>query len=342
MERLETPSFLSKDIDVIVEPSVDEATFQNNVSEIHERMNKLSSNPRPDRGLSAELRFLKANNYLVFKEAKRGRKKKRDDEPDVERLSFFNGGCGRFPFHVWPTIFCKRAEDIEKNITVFDNEMVRLSEGACAYFEVDYRSRVAPMREEEMIQHALVIQDVVKEFFHKALNVSFRMWVLTCEPKIKMAKKSEIIKIANGMHIIFPNIIVDRVRGKQLCFSAGLRLERKCGRPGIVDDCYKKNIANLRPAYGVKIETCLECDNNEDIKQGCIACDGRGEIASGSVYKPKWLIGNDGDLLDDELKNLVETKLPQVLFETSIVTWTNEGKFTPGFELPQGEEENSY
>lgn len=262
------------------------------------------------------------------------------------RMNLFIGGNVYFSYPEWPNIFIKRAQDIESlNFMTYSNDFAYCNEGICAFFELDIISKNIPLSDEKALQLGLCCQDIMKEYYYSNPDTDFRMWILTCLPKPKKDDNEADIKvIKSGIHVIFPNITINAIQGRQLCTSLDLRLEKKFGLSNIVDDApYKDAGTTLRPAYAMKVEECYSCDEFKDVfspcemmtkRQNCDSCLQNGAVGGGSVYKPKFLINSDGEFLRNEFNILISEHLPLVMFETSIVSPSQCGFMSPGFFKP--------
>ena len=318
--------------------------FQEHIRNIRTRelANPVNIVPRyEDPGQQFTYKYLKTKNFIVWGAM---RKKK---VSYLRRITYFSGANSFFPFSQWINIFERRALDIESGSVFFDNDVVYSTEGICVFFELDYVSLNAPVSEEEIVQHSLVCQDILKEYFHSNPDVNYRMWVLICEPNIKektlpkqrLSGTREVI--SNGVHVIFPNIIIDHNQGHQLCASLNSRIRKKFGRV-VVDDCYKEQ-SMLRPMYSVKLKNCVcvkeKKKNGSPLPYGnhCSYCNGRGKVKTGSIYKPKYLISSNGEQLKEELHSLINNNLAKVVIETSIVAETDTGTYTTGYKIPVAE-----
>jgi hypothetical protein len=255
------------------------------------------------------------------------------------RLTFFNNGTCHFPFCAWVDVFRARAQDIELGNLMYDNDFALSDEGIKLFFELDYRSKDDSPEEQTILQHVKVCQEVVHEFFASNKFLDHSCWVLLSTPKPKYVKEEIQPLISMGCHIVFKNIVVNCEQGTQLCQSVNLRLESRYGIRNLVDCCYKREVASLRPLYCRKLESCHDCLNFEDLRLNCETCLARGKVSSGSIYVPTHLLGADGEPVfpeKDDLKRYIENNLVEVVAETSIVP-NCINNFTPGFQLPDGE-----
>jgi hypothetical protein len=274
------------------------------------------------RTVNHEMRFLARKKYLT------------EEHPPSERrrITFFNGGNAYFPFSQWPNVLRYRSMDIESGHIIYDNDVTHSE--ICLFFELDYRNTGEATSDEDILQHASFAQDIAKEYFYNGKDdIDFRMWILTCSPKPKRTKEDKLV-VANGAHIVFPNIVVDAEQGRQMCYSLAFRLETRLGLMSIVDDCYKDGATTLRPAYARKIEKCHSCEDSDELKYSCDICNGKGKVTSPSFYVPKWLIHSSGAIIDDRPENLA-----RILYETSIIPHCDSGDFTRGWARPSTEPE---
>lgn len=265
------------------------------------------------------------------------------------RLTFFNGGTCHFPAKEWSAVLRQRAADVENLVVMYDNHMAYDDEGFRMFFELDYRSDYNNPSYDEILQHASLCQDVVKSFFVNNPSANCRMWFMPCDPKLKFAKDNIEPVLAMGVHLIFPDIIVNTQMARQMAAGANLRLEavfygRNKGE--LVDmDCYRDHTVSLRPSYAHKIDNCLTCMNDDDMRLTCETCYGRGRVPTGSTYRPMDCFLHDGsskfgDGLDGTVQQYVSDNIHLIMIETSIVCETP-GMFTDGYSVPAGEPELS-
>jgi len=270
------------------------------------------------------------------------------------RMNYMNGGhfvdkhgnsCSynaHFPFTMWSDVFERRAKDIRKSIPFFDNDAAYSGQGICCFFEMDYRSAMTFMSEGEMMKHAIICQDVLKEYYCSNKNVDYSMWVLFCLPKPKMNTELDRLLIASGMHIVFPNIVINSERGIQLSASVAHRIQMKHGYVNVVDtNIFKPNsdMVTLRPAYSRKADKCPRCLGRpeERTHRICTLCANDKRVGCGSMYIPTHLVKSDGVLTPNHIiEDMCEHKLKQVLIDTSIVPPTDTGDFTLGYIVPPG------
>ena len=281
-----------------------------------------------DRDRSDGYQYYKRNGFFITSKnansVTRDGRRTNSVEPKypIMRMTFFNGGKCNLPLSEWGQVIKYRALDIQKGISLFDNDFAYSTEGIRCFFELDYRSDTEPDYE-DMLAHALLVQTVVKRFFIQNPAVDYTMWLLMSSPKPKYVKDQLHPIVAKGTHIIFPHIVIDCDQGKQLCHSANLALETEFGFTSLVDCCYHTNSASLRPLGCRKLETCGKCLDESDMRLSCEACVGRGKVSSGSIYTVANLVNGSGQDVykkTEDLSTFVSQNLQQVLTETSIVT----------------------
>jgi hypothetical protein len=280
--------------------------------------------------------FLKQNNYLVSVHPHK-KKERVEVSPYPLRMTFFNGGKSHFPYSVWKDIFRLRRQDIEANNLVFDNDFALSDEGVKFFVELDYQSREEEPSEETLVAHARVCHSVVREYFPHNTDVSY--WILTCTPKPKYLKDELHPIISSGAHIIFRNIVLTTDQCTQLANSVKLRLEVEFGLVDTVDMCYKKNMASLRGIYCRKLETCLDCLDDNEMRINCETCLCRGRVPSGSIYTASYLFDSDNKNMYPDVEafdDYVRSNLEYVIGDTSIIP-ESINLFTQGYEIPEAE-----
>lgn len=294
---------------------------------------------------SSMFNTLNKSKYIVYGNKKfddNGKKIKQDVNTILYpiRLTFFNGGTARFPYQFWKNIWIERSKDISNDVVLFDNEFARSEEGVKLFFELDYRSESDEPDYIRIMDDVKICQDVTRDFFKSNENVNLSLWVLMSTPKIKHSSKSTEPIIAMGCHVIFQNIVINCEQGKQLCHSVNMRIESIRNEKNVVDSaCYKNEIACLRPIYGRKIESCLSCNNDENIRFGCNECNSRGRKVSGSFYKPYTKLNSKGESIYNEVdfETYVKNHVLDVVVQTSIIPDKIDSVLNNGYKIPYNE-----
>lgn len=255
------------------------------------------------------------------------------------RLTFFNGGKAHFPYEIWDKVFDLRAKDILSQILLFDNEIAHSEEGFKLFFELDYRSKTESPCADTILKHVCLIIDMVRLYYIQAESfLDFSCWVLLSTPKPKYVNDEMHPIIAMGCHIVFRNIIVNCEQATQICHNINLEMESKYNLTDVVDiACYKRNIATLRPIYCRKLEVCLHCLNDDDMRLNCEHCLCRGKTPSGSIYTPSYLLDNEKkDVFSGiELERHIRENMASVMRDTSIIPCARR-QFTIGYAIPTG------
>ena len=130
--------------------------------------------------------------------------------------------------------------------------------GIRCFFELDYRSFVRFPTEDEMKSHCLMAFELIHESFPEANSFGR---VAKCSEKLKYSNQGGPPKLAVGLHIVFPHVIVDTERLRQLCLTLDLRISIQDPMfSGVVDDSsVHTNCANLRPLYCYRLDQCKGC-----------------------------------------------------------------------------------
>jgi hypothetical protein len=281
---------------------------------------------------SKAMQYLVKNKFFFKKEGKKKPKKDEHRHSTPLRCTFFVGGKAHFPFCNWKSLYLARAQDVLADVLLFDNDISQSNEGIRMFLEMDYTSKNRIFNTEEMLEHGLECQRILRKFFPHA-DVSF--WLLVSPPKSKITKKCLQPLLKCGAHIVFPHIVVNCEKGKQLCHSINLGLNLKLNLVDVVDNCFKTNHACLRPVWSRKLTDCVMCHNSEEERHQCEMCAGRGKVAHGAVYTPWCLVDNKCQVqLYQHTTNL--KKLAAVLEVTSIVP-PRQNMFTPGYVHPVDE-----
>ena len=282
---------------------------------------------------STEICYLKNNNFFhKNSKLKKTKKKTKAVAPPSDfplRCTFFVGGKANFPFGCWPKVYHSRAVDILGGRILFDNDIAHSKEGVRMFLELDYTSKSGIVTPAQMMEHARQSQYVIGKFFPAADKC---FWLLTSPPKSKYVKYCVQPLLKCGAHVVFPNIVVDCEKGKQLCHSINIALQLKFGLFNAVDNCFKREIACLRPAWAHKLTDCGMCHNCEEERHRCEICAGRGKIVHGAVYTP-YAFAKDNGRVSMYTPLASAEKLAEVLACTSIVPYTQR-QYTPGYRHP--------
>lgn len=313
----------------------------------------------------------------------RGGSRPQEQESHPKRMTFFDGGVARFPYSEWATVLKLRAQDIlSGNVSSYENDCAHSSDGIRLFFELDYESHKG-IEQGAVLRHALICQEVVKEFFADRVRKAereeggedalgqkeedlFAFWLLTTEskPKYKAYSMSPIIK--EGAHVVFPNVVIDCHRGKQLCTSVAARIEKLEGYRDVIDCCYKSKLSMLRPIHALKHVECIECRNICDKSLGkdslnCRFCKSGSQCCPRMYFplqkfdsqaRPVFAYNNDDDKQTtapadpatrtgsaaEAFFRSHPRELELAVFETCLVVPIESyGKLTAGYRLPQGE-----
>lgn len=154
------------------------------------------------------------------------------------------------------------AQDIEEDNCLFAlAEVSHNTIGIRVYFEFDYRSFIRLPTEDEMIEHIKLTQNLIRESFPK--HDSVYCLVAKCTRKLKKAKSDPNgqLKLAIGLHIVFPNIVVDTLTLRQLNLTLDARISsHNLFFAGVVDPAsIHTEDATLRPLYAYRMDQCEGC-----------------------------------------------------------------------------------
>ena len=157
-----------------------------------------------------------------------------------------------FPFAKWEIIHGQRSMDSLSNDAYI--EYAYGSEGINCFFSLVYTSVVT---REIFLEHALVCQDIVKEYYNSASHLDFSCWLVACDTIVTGPRS-----IRTRVNIIFPGIVISGTYGHQLCVSAEARLNAKCGYANVVQDAYNVNETSPTGLPGIfarQFEQCMNC-----------------------------------------------------------------------------------
>ena len=256
------------------------------------------------------------------------RKKPDENTPNYSsRVQYSDASKACFPFSEWPFLHDHRLMDVQNHIRLsYEKHIAWSREGIRMFFVFHYHQHLAI---EEIVEHALVSQDILKEYYQTNINCNFTFWLLG---------RSQCRLPFVGYHIVYPYIVVDSARGRQITLSMRERMSRKFGLLDVVQDAFEENLAALIPLYSPEQVSCGACISEDGKNQEhCDQCYSTGKQMSTSFYTPIALIGSQGDNIS--ILDRLENRMATVLAETSVVPHSDLGLYTPGFELPATEPE---
>ena len=167
------------------------------------------------------------------------------------------------------------------------------------------------------------IQNSIKTFLEETLSFfERRVIVCTTEPKDVVIDNSNFIK--TGIHLIWPNVYVDKTHALILRSAMIQYLSAKSKRPIFnewesVFDYSVYTSSGLRMVGSRKMIKCKECKGKRNKKESCEVCFGDGRLDEGRIYKPVSIIDGNNSVLIADIQNLLED--PYVMLkETSIRT----------------------
>jgi len=175
------------------------------------------------------------------------------------------------------------------------------------------------------------IQNSIKTFLNQTLSFyERRVIVCTTEPKDVIINNSNFIK--TGIHLIWPNVYVDKAHALILRSAMIQYLTAKSKRPVFnewesVFDYSVYTSSGLRMIGSRKMAKCKECKGNRNKKESCDVCFGDGRLDEGRIYKPIIILDGNNSVLISDVHNLLED--PYVMLkETSIRTYEEEVNIT--------------
>lgn len=137
-----------------------------------------------------------------------------------------------------------KARDVERNIPYYDNE-VATGTSCRLVLELDWRTKqYRPDWSRSFTKHARRIARLAKKVFQ-----SEHVFAHCLSRPSALCEKHRVFKY--GLHIIFPDIVVDMSVGKW--FSDLCKQLFPDREPGYVDGVYGEQMARLRPIYSRKI-----------------------------------------------------------------------------------------
>lgn len=141
--------------------------------------------------------------------------------------------------------------------------------GIRCFFEFDYRSYIRLPTQDELIKHVQIAQNLIRESFpNNTTNID--VYAAKCSPKLKYSRQDKLAKpkLAVGLHLVFPYIVVHTAELRQLILTLDARITQD--NPffsGIVDpSSVKRECASLRPLYAYRLDNCESCITSRKTK----------------------------------------------------------------------------
>lgn len=158
----------------------------------------------------------------------------------------------------------------------------------------------------------------------------FDMLILTREP----SQKDDMYK--QGIHVIFPNLLVDGVEAVRIRDAVVANLSRLLPAHDwckVVDAAIYKPSGGLRMPLSHKLVRCGSCKDQEAEKQVCATCRGKGKVKGGvgDMYQ-LWEYWSNGETCESKTDAMVND---YVLVKTASLRKFGES-LTPGFEVYPG------
>ena len=274
--------------------------------------------------IDSAMSYARLKGFYTNKGSEKRRRPVNEDQPVYSsRIIYADDSRAKFPFSEWSNLHQQRLVDIQKEHRLVHEKHVAWStEGIRMSFVLHYKD----VSIEDVVEHALITQDVMKEYYKGNSNCNFTFW---------LTGRSQCNLMFLAYQIVYPQIVVDSHRGKQLTLSCRDRIRRKCGLIDVVQDCFDDHKAALTPVYSPELIECAVCTT--DKHNTCNFCSSSRKLSSTSVYTPVAMIGPGGENLD--IQELLSNHLIEVLVGTSLVPKSDLGLYTPGYLLPSYEPE---
>lgn len=202
-------------------------------------------------------------------------------------------------------VYCYDTDELlEKFYSMYSDDMTN----GVKHFCHENRSEMFPLYFDlDILLHQRVDESKLMEwaeFIHGCVRAFLK-------PIIKYKADSAIVAttdfttkdqyVKTGMHIHFPEIIVDLKYAIEITASVAYKLKEKYGAKAeeLVHEWYPKVVdiapldRGIRMIGSRKAETCKECRGKRDTACSVVACV-RGRLDLGRPYWPRWIIGNSG------------------------------------------------
>ena len=220
-------------------------------------------------------------------------------------------GKAHIPTEHWIDIYDAIATDFINGNTLPLIEKV--SDVRALFIDLDFKSK-GVIEDDYFLQVAKGVHGVVKSHYMASTTPEdFESIVLLPETSNRVAHipgSGECYK--NGVHIVFPRVILESDQHKTILNSIVFGLEHVLPRNSegecmdwskIID---KKATVSLRMPFCQKVELCCDCRRRAN--EFCQKCFGTKEIqCEGSCYRPKFYLNGNGEMDESALSCISES-----------------------------------
>lgn len=184
------------------------------------------------------------------------------------RSTILSGGCLYMHQNQYHQSLRLKAVELDAGILFTDTEIAHNVEGVRLFFELDYVtvSGSLPTRQ-EIDGHIVMLQTCVRECLPLAPVSMFMAHVAYTDHKLKLDKKNKAFKLATGIHVVFPNIVLTTDIIKLIAQLVDCRMHKLFPLwSSAVDICaYRKDSATLRPVLSHKARKCPICTGKDTV-----------------------------------------------------------------------------
>ena len=176
---------------------------------------------------------------------------------DLLLSTLFSGGTLHCPLDVYTKSLVTKAQDIQNDIIMTDNQIAHNVTGVVAFFEFDHRHATSLPSPSDFRKQFMAARTLVHECYPLADPL---MHVCMTTPKIKTKPDGSKI-LAFGVHLIFPKIVLRTTELKRMCMALDGRIAHETPAwNNIVDDgAVHADSASLRPVWSHKMIPCYVC-----------------------------------------------------------------------------------
>jgi hypothetical protein len=172
----------------------------------------------------------------------------------------YTGGVIKCTHQEWRTLVEEYVKDVIAGNILAISEVCPSNIGIRLFFELDYRSHIRLPKEEEMLKHCQMMKQLVTESFPDQKFTSCK--VAKCDPKLKYVQSEpNHPKLAVGLHVVFPYVIVTAWQLRQLVLTLDYRITKD--NPFFAHTVDAGSVhteyANLRPIYAYRMDPCKGC-----------------------------------------------------------------------------------
>lgn len=247
------------------------------------------------------------------------------------RISFLDGYIAFFPMTRKEEVLDLIAKDIATETPLAISQIAYFEEGARLVVDAD---STRMMTDEEILRFSTILNETLAAYFRNYDTNPIDIFVSKCGPRIK--KNKNVV----SMHCVC-HVSVSFEDAQQLIYGYlhRLKADPRVDLTDITIDMgiyeVKTKSVHLRLIYSSKMEKCLVCNNDENVRKHCLFCDNRGRIRSKFSYVPMGHLRGIGSTFNSE--DFKETHKDWNIIVRNHSIWSSAQERRTDYLIPIGE-----